>query len=639
MLNSDSKNTTLSVLQSNWGYNSLRPFQEGPVDALTKGDNIIALLPTGGGKSICFQLPALVRGGLCLVVSPLVALMEDQTHQLKISGARASALTGSLGRSGIDRVLENACLGKLDFLYLAPERLLDPMFIARSSRLDVRTIAIDEAHCISQWGHDFRREYRNIDSLKNIFPKAAWGAYTATATKEVLLDIEKQLNLENAIIFSSPTRRKNLHFEVSSWGDATNELLQEAYKLSKEFPNDAGLVYVKSRSDADRFAQRLKSMGLSAESFHAGLDSKIKQTIQRSWIKGRVQIIACTSAFGMGIDKPNVRWVLHYGSPTTLESYVQEAGRAGRDGENSKCILFQGEVELKKSERKNKEQFPDISVIKNVYQNAADQGRVALGDIPESPTEFNIEKSANTLNYNYSEIKSSLRILNNADFINVIDKKTSNLGTVMWLGGRNRILNSFVSDEDKVSGYLMRMLSSSSEITSMNPSILSRELNISLSTVKTSLTSLDAQGLIEWSPSKPELQIEWLEARRDAKKIALTPEVYSNLITDYSVKWELIQSYLYNESCRASVLDNYFEFSEETKECGVCDNCTFDSEVSKDKISSILKLRKEQGIDAFELIRLFHPGHRCRISTLLRELYDAGKIHTQDTRVFSSFAK
>ena len=639
MLNSDSKNTILKVLQSNWGYNSLRPFQEGPVAELTRGRNVIALLPTGGGKSICFQLPALVRGGLCLVISPLIALMEDQTHQLKISGTRAAALTGSLGRVGIDRVLENACLGELDFLYLAPERLRDPMFIARCSRLDVRTIAIDEAHCISQWGHDFRKEYRNIGALKGVFPNAAWGAYTATATRKVLRDIEKQLDFDNVQVFRSPTRRSNLHFNVSAWGDATNELLQTALHLSKEFPHDAGLVYVKSRSEADRFAQRMKSMGLSAESFHAGLDSNVKQTRQRHWIKGRIQIISCTSAFGMGIDKSNVRWVLHYGAPTTLESYVQEAGRAGRDGKDSKCILFQGELEQKKSQRKINEQYPDVSVIRDVYQNTADQGRVALGDQPESPTEFNIEKSAKSLKIKYSQIKSSLRILNSAGYIDIIEHKRSNSGTLTWLGGRNRILNTTETDEDVVSAFLMRQFSATTENATINPSTLSKELNISLNTVNESLASLDAQGVIEWSSSPPELQIIWLEARRDAHKITLNPEVYTDRISDYTDKWNSIQSFIESDDCRASILDKYFESTEELSPCGTCDNCTFNSDSSKAKITSILEKRKTQGIDAFELIRLFTPGHRASIASLLRELYDEGEIHTQDTTVFSSFAK
>ena len=639
MLNSDSKTTILSVLQSNWGYNSLRPFQEGPVEALTNGKNVIAMLPTGGGKSICFQLPALVRGGLCLVISPLIALMEDQTHQLKISGARAAALTGSIGRDGIDRVLENACLGQLDFLYLAPERLVDPMFIARCSMLDVRTIAIDEAHCISQWGHDFRKEYRNIGGLRNLFPNAAWGAYTATATREVLEDIENQLDLVDAQIFRSSTRRSNLHFDVSTWGDATNELLQQASKLSKEFPSDAGVVYVKSRNEADIFAQRMKAMGLSAESFHAGLDSKVKQTRQRAWIKGRVQIIACTSAFGMGIDKPNVRWVLHYGAPTTLESYVQEAGRGGRDGKDSKCILFQGEIELKKAQRKINEQFPYISVIKSVYQNAADQGRVALGDMPETPTEFNVDKCAKALKESYSHIKSSLRILSNAGFIEVVENRILNSGTIMWLGGRNRILNQVESEDDKVSAFLMRRFSTSTECVTINPSTLSKELNIPLDSVNTALSSLDAQGVIEWSPSRPAMQIVWSEARRDALKIALNPEIYTDRIDDIRDKWDSIQSYVENESCRSSLLDNYFNDSTEIIPCGTCDNCTFDLELSKTTITDILKGKSSHGIDAFDLIRLFKPGHRAYIATLLRELYDAGEIHTQDTTVFSSFAE
>jgi ATP-dependent DNA helicase RecQ len=383
MPQTDSKSTINYTLKKIWGFDKLRKFQTAPVSALTSGTDVIALLPTGGGKSLCFQLPALVRGGLCIVISPLIALMEDQTNQLKLLGARAASLTGD--RKNIDRILNNASVGALDFLYLSPERLKDPLFIAQAPLLDVKTIAIDEAHCISQWGHDFRPEFRNINVLKSYYPTAVLGAYTATATNEVLADIATQLKIDTGCIHTTSMRRQNLEFEVSTWGDTEEEILLLALKLK-----GSGLVYVKTRNDADRWATRLSSVGLSATSFHAGLEKSVKQKRQRDWISGKMPIMACTSAFGMGIDKADVRWILHVGAPANLESYVQEAGRAGRDGNPSRCILFQGARDLKKSEARNKEMFPSLKTIQNIYQSLANQGKVAIGDTPIDPTNIDI---------------------------------------------------------------------------------------------------------------------------------------------------------------------------------------------------------------------------------------------------------
>lgn len=625
MPQTDSKSTINYTLKNIWGFDKLRKFQTAPVYALTKGTDVIALLPTGGGKSLCFQLPALVRGGLCIVISPLIALMEDQTNQLKLLGARAASLTGD--RKNIDRILNNASIGALDFLYLSPERLKDPLFIAQAHLLDVKTIAIDEAHCISQWGHDFRPEFRNINVLKSYYPTAVLGAYTATATNEVLADIATQLKIDTGCIHTTSMRRHNLEFEVSTWGDTEEEILLLASELK-----GSGLVYVKTRNDADRWATRLYSVGLSATSFHAGLEKGVKQKRQRDWISGKIPIMACTSAFGMGIDKADVRWILHVGAPANLESYVQEAGRAGRDGNPSRCILFQGARDLKKSEARNKEMFPSLNTIQNIYQSLANQGKVAIGDSPIDPTNINIKQSAKNSECTTSEALAALAFLNSAGHINLIKNPRSSLGKVKWLGGRNSIVNETTHPTDILASHLMR-IGLDMEPISTSAKKLGSELGLAEYVIDSALRTLDAQGRLEWMPQAAEYEVVWPSGRINARKITLPSSVYADRKDSVDKKWSAIQAFISTEGCRSELLDLYFS-DEPVSPCGVCDNCTWSSNEAEVKILNILSKTYPEGVDAFNLIRKFKAGHKGAVSVILRKLLDGGKIRTKGTDVY-----
>ena len=345
---------------------------------LSEGRHVVALLPTGGGKSLCFQLPALVRGGLCLVVTPLIALMEDQCEDLRRRGIRAEAWVGNNG----DRVLDNVRFGHTQFLYLSPERLRHPMFLARHTFWNVTTVVIDEAHCISQWGHDFRPAFKEFARMQEMFPNAVWGAFTATATLEVLEDVAQQMPGEPRL-HRSPMRRSNLSFDVSNWGDKHATLIHDALEQQGQ-----GLVYVQTRHDSERWSQRLQDAGMAVASYHAGLPEAEKRKRQRRWRSGELQALTCTSAFGMGIDAPHVRWVFHAGPPPNLESYIQESGRAGRDGQPSRCVLYAETKDFEELTAHIERQFPDNQAVQKAYQWVANVSYAAVGECPESPIDI-----------------------------------------------------------------------------------------------------------------------------------------------------------------------------------------------------------------------------------------------------------
>ena len=633
MLNSDSKTILIDLLRSHWGYHSLREHQVGPIYSLVNKEDTIALLPTGGGKSLCYQLPAVFHGGLCLVISPLIALMEDQTNQLKINGLKASYLSGNLGANGIDRVLENASLGKLDFLYISPERIEDAMFKARANKLDVRTIIVDESHCISQWGHNFRPEYRKIVILKELYPNAVWGAYTATATPEVIKDIEDQLQLNSPNIFKASSRRNNLSYQVNTWGDQEVEILHQAQTLVTKYPKSPGLVYVKTRALADKFAERLKSLGLNAESFHAGLSANTKDSRQKKWLKGSIQIMSCTSAFGMGIDKPNVRWVLHYNLPNSLESYIQESGRAGRDSLDSECIAFFDSDLANNNIKSISEQFPDINTIRSVYQNIADQGRVAIGD--SHKCSFNFDRALSTLGINRSALRASLSILANSGYL-VQSRPKLNDGTVIWLGGKNRLLNSGSDTQSSLAAQIMRISTSPTHEIDINLKQWSAKLSCPLENLENALTSLDAQGFIDWSPNNGETTITWPMARIAAANVS----IHSSQLTDrksHAMKMqEMVHKFAESTECRTAILDKYIDPSNTHEPCGKCDNCTWDEALAANQLKQ--HIESHEGISAYELIRKFPAGHRAEIALILRRLLDSKQIYTEGTKVFRSFA-
>ena len=349
------------ILKKYWGYDSFRSTQEEIIDSVIYGKDTVALMPTGGGKSICFQIPGIAREGICIVISPLISLMQNQVDQLESRGIRAKAITSMMSYREIDITLDNAKFGGLDFLYTSPERLQSRLFIERFKQMNVSLIVVDEAHCISEWGHDFRPPYRKISTLRKYHPEVPIIALTATATKEVKEDIILQLELKNPNIFESSFQRQNLSYEVHAVENKELAL----YKWVQNFPHLCGIIYCQTRKSVKEIANYLLNHGIKTGIYHGGLDATQRNLMMQTWMDDEIHVMIATNAFGMGIDKPNVRYVIHYEIPNNIEAYFQEAGRAGRDGKESRTLILLNNKDISSTNEIVEKQFPPIQIVKS----------------------------------------------------------------------------------------------------------------------------------------------------------------------------------------------------------------------------------------------------------------------------------
>ena len=622
------KMTPENVLKRYWGFDSLRDFQRGPVHDLASGRSVLAVLPTGGGKTICYQVPALVRGGLCLVVSPLIALMKDQIHGLRQRGIRADLLSSEGGKSEMERVLENAAVGALSFLYVSPERLVHEMFLARLPRLNVQTVAIDEAHCISQWGHDFRPAYRKIKQFLSRVPGAVVGAFTATATAAVFEDIAVQLGLQAASHHRSPMRRPNLGYGVVRSGSGESELIAAAMAQS-----GSGLVYVGTRIQAELWAKRLQLAGLQASAYHAGLPPREKSQRQKDWIDGKLQVMACTSAFGMGIDKPDVRWVFHAHLPADLESYVQEAGRAGRDGQPSICWVFPTSRAESDTATRLKDAFPPIDLIQSVYQGLANVSRAAIGELPEGEFSFDLTSWALKNSASARQARSALQLIQSAGHITIRESEVRK-GKVKLLltpSQARETLNQLSAEK----ALLETLLRAPERELELEPEVWAKSFHLPEDVVREWLVSWDRRGWIEWKPEGEPQGFRWLQPRQRSETFALPKELYTHLQAIRSSKWSDLLSYLNESGCRSLAIDRYFgDASEDSAPCGRCDNCRA---ADMDWQLWLKTHLPKSGMDGFELLALCPLDLRLQLTNWLAEARTQGWISSEGRKVYRHF--
>ena len=631
--------TALEVLKKYWGYDSFRPMQEKVISATLEGRDVLAILPTGGGKSICFQVPAMMTDGLTLVVTPLVALMKDQVQNLSDRGIRALAIHAGMTRREVDLALNNAAYGDCKLLYVSPERLGTQLFRSYLDVLKVSFIVVDEAHCISQWGYDFRPSYLEIATIRHLLPGIPVLALTATATPQVVDDICAKLTPQPSApshqfaVFRMSFERKNLAYIVRHTSDKHYELIHIL-----EQQQGSAIVYVRSRRHAREIAEHLSEAGLSATFYHAGLDYADKDQRQRDWQHDRVRIMVATNAFGMGIDKPDVRVVVHYDCPDSLEAYFQEAGRAGRDGQPAQAILLYNNSDNGKLTKRVDDTFPPRDYIRQVYEHLAYYYQIALGDGYGVSHEFHIEEFCQRFHHFPIRVHSALQILQRAGYIDY-DEEADHQARVRFLVSRDDLyrLHQVSPDEERVIVALLRCYGGLfADYGQIDEGIVARQAGLSQPQAYDMLKSLSQRNLISFIPRKQVPYIRYLQRREDPQNVRLSREVYEDRQEQYRLRIQSMLHYAQStDTCRSRLLLQYFgeTTSHDCHQCDVClanDGQLVTREGQRDTCQQILSLLADgQRHHTTEILRLHLPTEE--VNAALESLLQGEQILLEDS--------
>ncbi|HRH37075.1 MAG TPA: RecQ family ATP-dependent DNA helicase [Flavobacteriales bacterium] len=559
-----------TVLKKYWGYDAFRPMQEEVMCSVMNGDDTLALLPTGGGKSLCFQVPALAMGKLCLVVSPLIALMKDQVERLRSMGIAARAVTSDMHRIEIENALDSAAVGKLSFLYVSPERLLTDDLLGRLPRMPLGLIAVDEAHCISQWGYDFRPAYTRIQELRSRVPKVPVLALTASATAEVVSDIMKQLAFAKPNVLRGSFSRPELVLWVSRGEDKQGRLLRVMEKVK-----GTGIVYMRERRGTVRIAHFLKEHGIAAEAYHAGLTTKERDRIQHAWTSGALRCVVATNAFGMGIDKADVRCVVHMEAPPDLESYYQEAGRGGRDRQKAYAFLFVGPGDDQRAREKLALSFPELSDVRRCYQAFADMNAIALGSGLNESYPLQLRAIADRTQLPIGTVANAFKALE-LDGQVALSEGARTPSRVFMRADQRTVYAMRVNDKrhGAMLEALLRLYGGLfEEPSNIDEDRISGILQKPWSNVVEQLRELDRQGVISYKQRSDEPSVTLLLQRADAARLTLNPEALRNRQQRAQQRLDAMLNYASVQGrCRMVSLLSYFDEPSPTP-CGQCDLC------------------------------------------------------------------
>ena len=558
------------ILKHYWGYDSFRSLQEEIIASVYEKKDTLGLMPTGGGKSLTFQVPTLLMEGICIVVTPLIALMKDQVDVLRQKGIKAAMVHSGMSHPEILVALENCIFGDYKFLYVSPERLGTDLFIAKLRDMNVCLIAVDESHCISQWGYDFRPSYLQIADLRDLLPEVPVLALTATATLDVIDDIQEKLRFRQRNVFRKSFERKNIAYVIRK----TEDKLFEILKILNSIPG-SGIIYVRSRKRTQEIAVELQKQGIVADFFHAGLNSDEKIRKQNDWKSDKCRVMVCTNAFGMGIDKPDVRTVIHFELPNSLEEYFQEAGRAGRDEQKAYAVALHSARDAGQLKKRIKDEFPDKEFIKEVYEKLAYFFEIGMGMGIHTGRNFIIEQFCAAYHYNMTHVHSALKILDLSGYIEYVedtDKRSKLLFTVSR-DDLYHIRGLDASQEHLIQIVLRSYTGLFSDYIYINETLLSQRTGMSPQEVYEGLKILSAQNIIHYIPAKKVPTIYYLCDREEMKHLRIPRAVYEERLKRLTERVENVIRYgSSSEICRSRMLLNYFG-EKDAGDCGHCDVC------------------------------------------------------------------
>lgn len=615
--------SSIEILKKYWGYNSFRTGQESIVDDVINGHDVLALMPTGGGKSICFQVPGMIREGITIVISPLIALMQDQVNTLQAKGITAKAIVSGMSYRELDITLDNAKFGGYKFLYTSPERLQSKLFIERFKLMNVGLIVVDEAHCISEWGHDFRPSFMDIKNLREIHPHVPIIALTATATEKTQSEIVERLELKKPRIHQSKFERPNLIY--SSY--PSNNKLYEVIQTCKKHEGQTGIVYCQTRKSVKFVASALSNAGISTGVYHGGMQKEDRSKMLDAWLKDNLKVMVATNAFGMGIDKPDVRFVVHFEFPNSLEAYFQEAGRGGRDGNTSLAINYWQKEDVENMQKQLEQKYPPIDEIKRVYRAVCNFLKIAIGSGAGESYNFDLRLFAKNFDLSPILCYNSLQILENMGEL-VLSEAVFQSTKVKFAIGNTALYNFQVKNEKfyPVTTLLSRSYQGIFEnFMEIHEDELSKRLKITKKEFEDQLKYLEKQGVVDvdWKSDLPKLT--FIRQRMPYDYLEIQPEAYHFRKEVATSKLNAVIRYLNSKECRSLQLINYFGV--ESQPCGKCDNCLIaNNKVAFEQFQSeILEQLNQKKHTGFELKSHFQDQQLFKEA--LRMLILDEKVH------------
>ncbi len=624
----------LDTLKKYWHYDSFRPMQHEAIESILSGRDTLVLMPTGGGKSIIYQLPTLVSNGLCIVVTPLIALMKDQVDSLRKRGISAVAIHSGMTPRQIDIALDNCIYGDVKFLYVAPERLSSEMFRLRVDRMNVTLLAVDEAHCISQWGYDFRPSYLRIADLRRYMPETPVLALTASATPRVAKDIMEQLNFAEPNVLQASFIRPNLSYSVRHTEDKEGQLM----RIINNVPG-CGIVYVRMRKTAEQVAQFLIEQGFSASFYHGGLPNAERTMRQDEWVSGKTRIMVATNAFGMGIDKRDVRFVVHYTMSDSLESYYQEAGRAGRDGERSYAVILMSATDNDRIINIFENEFPDIELIRSIYHDLCSYLGVAIGDGKEASFVFNIFDFCKRYRQPLATVMSAIKLLQLNGYMTLVED-CEHPARLMFMISRDELYNIKMQNEkeEEILRSILRLytgiFSDFRPIDEMEIAAFSKH---SHEDVHALLKQLWRSNIIRYIPTNHDPLIFLDEERLPSRDVYIAPETYSHRKSLMLERFNHLLHYANEEQeCRSRVIEQYF-CDKISEPCGICDNCLARKRREKSVPTpsfeeQILRLLTTGPMTIKELIAKIQ-GNEQTLVECIRQLTEKGVISAEGTKL------